>query len=64
MGMTAINAEDHISYLNEHHWYRKPFRMIELTVSSLRGILSMHVIKEHAFNELIDCVEGHTGWLI
>ena len=58
-GMTTINAEDHISYLNEH--YRKLFRMMQLTVTSLRDIPSRYLIKEHAFNEVIDYMEGHMG---
>ena len=58
-GMTADNAEYQISYPNEH--YRKPFRIMQLAVTYLRSMLSRYLIKEHAFNEVIDYVEGHTG---
>ena len=58
-GMTASNAEYHISYLNEH--YQKPFRMMHLTVTSLRDMPSRYLIKEHAFNKVIDYVEGDMG---
>ena len=56
-GMAASNAEYHTSYLNEH--YRKPFRMMQLTLNSLRDMPSRYLIKEHAFNKMIDFVEGH-----
>ena len=58
-GMTAIIAEYHMSYLNEH--YRKSFRMIQLAVTSLRDMPSMYLIKEHASFEVVDYVEGHMG---
>ena len=60
--MTAINAENHILYLNKH--YRKPVRMMQLIVTFLRGggdISSRYLIEEHTFNEVIDYVEGHIG---
>ena len=40
-GMTTINAEYHISYLNEH--YLKPLRMMQLTVTSLSDMPSRYL---------------------
>ena len=55
-GMTTINAEYHISYLNEH--YRKLLRMMQLTVTSRRDMPSRYLIKEHAFDEMILWEDG------
>ena len=35
--------------------------MMQLTVTSLMDMPSRYLIKEHAFNEGVDYVEGHTG---
>ena len=56
---SPFNVEYHISYLNEH--YRKPVKMMQLTVTSLRDMPSRYLIKEHTFNEVIDYVEGNMG---
>ena len=53
--MIANNAEYHRSCLNDY--YRKS----DATDRDLSEGYATKVIKEHAFNELIDYVEGHSG---